>query len=89
MCILCKVEELHHGVLGQLSWVWVSHTGVTGAGKHVAPVLPPGINTSVPYLQAQTPLDAVEDAVGILNLVYTKLGLEKLWHTENVQQCIL
>ena len=23
--VLLKAEELHHGVLGQLSWLWVSH----------------------------------------------------------------
>lgn len=67
--ILLKAEELYHGILGQLSWVWVSHTGVTGAGKHVAPVLPPGIDTSLLYLQEQTILDAVKDAVGEINLV--------------------
>lgn len=67
--ILLKAEELHHGVLGQLSWVWVSHAGVTGAGKHVAPVLPPGIDTGFLYLQEQAILDAVEDAVGEINLV--------------------
>lgn len=49
--ILLKTEELHHGILGQLSWVWVSHTGVTGAGKHMTSVLPQGIDTGIPYLQ--------------------------------------
>lgn len=51
MHIVLKAEELHHGVLGQLSRVWVSHTGVTGAGKHMAPVLPPGVDARVPYLK--------------------------------------
>lgn len=67
--ILLKTEELHRGVLGQLSWVWVSHAGVAGAGKHVAPVLPPGVYTGLPNLQEETSLDAVEDAVGVINLV--------------------
>lgn len=67
--ILLKAEDLHHCVLGQLSWLWVSHTGVTGAGKHMAPVLPPGVDASLLHLQEQTFLDAVKDAVGVINLV--------------------
>lgn len=69
MHVLLKAEELHHSVLGQLSGFWVSHTGITGAGKHVAPVLPPSVDTGVPYLQEETVLDAVKDAVGEINLV--------------------
>lgn len=68
--ILLKAEELHPGVLEQLAGLWVSHWGVTGAGKHVAPVLSPGIDASVLHLQEKTPLDVVEDAVGELNLKY-------------------
>ncbi len=66
--ILLKAKELHHGVLGQLSWVWVSHIGITGAGKHVTPVLPTGVDTRVSHLQEETFLDAVKDAVGEINL---------------------
>ena len=77
MHILLKAEKFHHGVWGQLSWVWVSHTGVTGASKHMAPVLPQGVDTSFPYLQEQTPLDAVKDAVGVIDLAYRWWGLER------------
>lgn len=57
--ILVKAEELHQCVLRQLLGVWVSHIGVTGAGEHVAPVLPPGADAVFPYLQEQAFLDAV------------------------------
>lgn len=66
--IFLKAEELHHGVLWQLGWGWVSRTGVTGAGKHMAPVLPPGVDTSLLYPEEQTSLDAAKDAVGVFNL---------------------
>lgn len=77
MHILLKAEELHHGVLGQFSWVWVSHCGVTGAGEHTATVLPECIDTRVPHLQEETSLDGVEDAVGVINLVEEKVGIRK------------
>lgn len=67
--ILLKVEELHHGVLGKLSRVWVSHGWVAGAGEHMAPVLPAGVDASLPHLQEKTLLDAVQDAVGEIDLV--------------------
>ena len=67
--ILLEAEELYPGVLGQLSGVWQSHTGVTGAGEHVAPVLPPGVDAGLTDLQQETPLDAVEDAVGEFDLL--------------------
>lgn len=51
MHIFLKAKELHHGVLGKFSWIWVSHTGVAGACEHMAPVLPRGIDTSVPYFK--------------------------------------
>lgn len=66
--VLLKAEQLHHGVLRQLPGVGVGHVGVAGAGKHVAPVLPPGVDTSVLHLQQQTLLDAPQDTVGVLNL---------------------
>lgn len=72
MHILGKAEELHHVVLGQLTGLWVSHIGIAGAGKHVAPVLPCGVDTSVPYLQEETFLDAAEDAVGVFDLGFKK-----------------
>lgn len=72
MHILGKAEELHYVVLGQLTGLRVSHTGITGAGKHMAPVLPRGIDTGVPDLQEETFLDAVEDTVGVFDL-----GLKK------------
>lgn len=68
MHILGKAEELHYVVLGQLTGLRVSRTRITGAGKHMAPVLPRGIDTSVPYLQEETFLDAVEDTVGVFDL---------------------
>lgn len=68
MHILGKAEELHHVVLGQLTGLRVSHIGIAGAGKHVAPVLPYGVDTGVPYLQEETFLDAAEDAVGVFDL---------------------
>ena len=67
--ILLKAEKLHNGVLRQLFWVRLSHTGVTGAGKHMAPVLPTGIDPALPNLQEKTSLDAGKDAVGEINLV--------------------
>lgn len=67
--ILVKTEKLHHGVLWQLSGLLVSHTGITGAGKHVAPVLPPCVDARVLYLQENTFLDAVKDAVGVIDLI--------------------
>lgn len=69
MHVLLKAQERHNGVWGQLAGVRVSHTGITGAGKHMALVLPPGVDTGVPYLQEETSLDAVQDAVSVLNLV--------------------
>lgn len=68
MHILDKAEELHHVVLGQLTGLQMSQTGIAGAGEDVAPVLPHGVDTGVPYLQEQSFLDAVEDAVGVFNL---------------------
>lgn len=68
MHILGKAEELHYVVLGQLTGLRVSHTGIAGAGKHMALVLPRGIDTGVPYLQEETFLDAVEDTVGVFDL---------------------
>lgn len=69
ICILPKTQELHHGVLWQLSGVWFGHIGVAGAGKHMAPVQSPGVDTSLLDLQQQTFLDASKDAVGVFNLV--------------------
>lgn len=72
MHILGKAEELHHAVLGELTGLGVSHAGVAGAGEHVAPVLPHGVDAGVPYLQEEAFLDAVEDAVGVLDLGSTR-----------------
>lgn len=66
---LLKAEQLHHGVLRQLPGVGVGHVGIAGAGKDVAPVLPPGVDTSVLDLQQQTILDAPQDTVGVFNLI--------------------
>lgn len=68
MHILLKAEQLHHIVMGQLTGLQMSHTGIARAGIHVAPVLPRGVDTGVPYLQEEAFLDAVEDAVGVVNL---------------------
>ncbi|KAG7238116.1 hypothetical protein INR49_030178 [Caranx melampygus] len=46
----------------ELSRVWFSHMGVAGAGKHMAPVQSPGIDTSLLDLQQQTLLDTSKDA---------------------------
>lgn len=67
--VLLKAEQLHHGILRQLPGVGVGHVGIAGAGKHVAPVLPPGVDTSVLDLQQQTILDAPQDTVGVFNLI--------------------
>lgn len=67
--ILLKAEQLHPGVLRQLPGVGVSHVGVAGAGKHVAPVLPPGVDTSVLDLQQEALLDAPQNPVGVFNLL--------------------
>lgn len=48
----------------------MSHTGIARAGEHMAPVLPHGVDAGVPYLQEESFLDAVEDAVGVFNLGY-------------------
>lgn len=66
--ILGKAEELHHAVLEELTGLWVSHAGIAGAGEHVAPVLPGGVDAGLPYLQEEAFLDAVEDAVGVVDL---------------------
>lgn len=68
MHILGKAEQLHHIVMGQLTGRHMSRTGIARAGIHVAPVLPGGVDTGVPYLQEEAFLDAVEDAVGVVNL---------------------
>lgn len=68
MHILDKAEELHHIVLGQLTGLQISHTGIARGGEHMAPVLPHGVDTVVPYLQEKSFLDAVENAVGVFNL---------------------
>lgn len=68
MHILSKAEELHHVVLGQLTGLHISHTGIARASEHVTPVLPHGVDTGVPYFQEESFLDAVEDAVGVFNL---------------------
>lgn len=68
MHILGKAEDLHHDVLGQLTGLQMSPTGIARAGEHVAPVLPRGVDTGVPYLQQESFLDAAEDAVGVFNL---------------------
>lgn len=68
MHILGKAEELHYVVLGQLTGLRVSRTGIAAAGKHMAPVLPRGIDTGVPYLQEEAFLDAVENTVGVFDL---------------------
>lgn len=56
----------------------MSHTGVTGTGEHMTPVLPAGIDPSFSYLQEQTSLDAIKDAVGVVDLVQKRLCLERL-----------
>lgn len=68
MHILGKVEELHHVVLGELTGLRMSHAGIARAGEHVAPVLPHGVDTGVLDLQEEAFLDAVEDAVGVVDL---------------------
>lgn len=73
--ILVKAEELYPGVVWQGFWVWVCHARVTGAGKHMTPVVPQCIDTSVADLQQQPFLDAVEDAVGEINLLYEKIRM--------------
>lgn len=70
--VLLEAEELHHGVLGQLPGLWVGHAAITGAGKHMASVLPPGVDASVLDLQEEPSLDAVQDAVGVIDLHETK-----------------
>lgn len=67
--VLLKAKQLHPGVLRQLLGVGVSHVGVAGAGKHVAPVLPPGVDASFLDLQQQALLDAPQDPVGVFNLM--------------------
>lgn len=68
MHVLLKAEQLHHGVLRQLLGVGLGHVGVAGAGEHVAPVLPPGVDSSFLDLQQQALLDAAQDAVGVFDL---------------------
>lgn len=68
MHILGKAEELNRDVLGQLTGLQMCLTGIARAGKHVTLVLPRGVDTGVPYLQEESFLDAVEDAVGVFNL---------------------
>lgn len=46
----------------------MSHGWVAGAGEHMAPVLPAGVDASLPHLQEKTLLDAVQDAVGEIDL---------------------
>lgn len=70
--IFVKTEELHHCVFGQFLGVWMSYVGVAGAGKHVAVVMPPGIDTGLMYLQEQASLDAAQYAVGVFNLRHKK-----------------
>lgn len=83
MHILGKAEELHHDVLGQLTGLQMSHTGVAHAGKHMAPVLPHGVDAGVPYLQEEPFLDAVEDTVGVFNL--GEKGLRRLKVTDHTR----
>lgn len=71
MRVLLKVKKLHHGVLRQLPGVGVGYVGVAGAGKHVAPVLPPGVDASLLDLQQQALLDAPQDSLGVFNLYKT------------------
>lgn len=75
--IFFKTKELHHCVYGHFLGIWVSYTGVAGAGKHVAFVLPPGVYTGVLYLQEQASLDAVQYAVGVFNLGHKGIWSEQ------------
>lgn len=69
--VLLKVEQLHLGILRQLPGVGLGHVGVAGAGKHMAPVLSPGVDTSALDFQQQALLDAPQDTVGVFNLLKT------------------
>lgn len=50
----------------------MGYVGVAGAGKHVAVVMPPGVDTGLLHLQEQTSLDAAQYAVGVFNLRHRK-----------------